>query len=54
MNFSENELPRKDRTASFLTYDEASKRVLKFQAILARFLKCSPQMTGQISFKFDL
>ena len=32
MNFSENELPRKDRTSSFLTYDEAGKRVLKFQA----------------------
>ena len=32
MNFSENELPRKDRTSSFLTYGEAGKRVLKFRA----------------------
>ena len=33
MNFgSENELPRKDHTSSFLTYGEAVKRVLKFQA----------------------
>ena len=32
MNFSENELPRKDCTSSFLTYGEAGKRVLKFQA----------------------
>ena len=32
MNFSENELPRKDRTSSFLTYGEAGKRVLNFQA----------------------
>ena len=32
MNFSENELPRKDRTSSFLTYGEAGKRVLKFLA----------------------
>ena len=31
MNFWENELPRKDRTSSFLPY-EADKRVLKFQA----------------------
>ena len=32
MNFSENELARKDRTSSFLTYGEAGKRVVKFQA----------------------
>ena len=32
MNFSENELPRKDRRSSFLTYGEAGERVLKFQA----------------------
>ena len=32
MNFSENELPRKDRTSSFLAYGGAGKRVLKFQA----------------------
>ena len=53
MNFSENELPRKDRTSSFLTYGEAGKRVLKFQANFSRFSKYSSQMTGQISFKFD-
>ena len=28
----DNELPRKDHTSSFLTYGEAGKRVLKFQA----------------------
>ena len=32
MNFSENELPRKDRTSFFLPFGEAGKRVLKFQA----------------------
>ena len=32
MNFSENELPRKDRTSSCLTHGKAGKRVLKFQA----------------------
>ena len=32
MNFSENKLPRKDRTSSFLTYGEAGNRVPKFQA----------------------
>ena len=32
MNFSENELPWKDRTSSFLPYSEAGKRVVKFQA----------------------
>ena len=30
--FPENKLPREDRTSSFLTYGEAGKRVLKFQA----------------------
>ena len=32
MNSSVNELPRRDRTSSFLPYVEASKRELKFQA----------------------
>ena len=32
MNFSENELHRKDRTSSFLAYGKAGKRVLEFQA----------------------
>ena len=31
MNSSVNELPRRDRTSSFLPYDEADKRELKFQ-----------------------
>ena len=32
MNSSVNELPRRDRTSSFLPYGEAGKRELKFQA----------------------
>ena len=32
MNSSVNELPRRDRTSSFLPYVEAGKRELKFQA----------------------
>ena len=32
MNFIKIELPRKDRTSSFLAYGEAGKRELKFQA----------------------
>ena len=32
MNSSVNELPRRDRTSSFLPYGETVKRVLKFQA----------------------
>ena len=32
MNFSVNELPRRDRTSSFLPYGEAGKREVKFQA----------------------
>ena len=32
MNSSVNELPRRDRTLSFLPYDEAGKLELKFQA----------------------
>ena len=32
MNSSENELPRKDCTSSFLPYGEAGKRELTFQA----------------------
>ena len=37
MNFSENELLRKDRTSSFLAYGEVGKRVLKFQAHFSDF-----------------
>ena len=32
MIFSKNELPRKDRTSSFLPYGEAGKQVLQFEA----------------------
>ena len=32
MNSSVNELPRRDRTSSFLPYGEAGRRQLKFQA----------------------
>ena len=32
MNSSVNELPRRDRTSSFLPYGEAGKGELKFQA----------------------
>ena len=32
MNFSVNELPRRDHTSSFLPYVEAGKRELKLQA----------------------
>ena len=54
MNYSENELLRKDGTPSFLSYGEAGKRVLKFQANFSKVSsKCFPQMTGQITFKFD-
>ena len=31
MNSSVDELPRRDRTSSFLSYGEAGKRELKFQ-----------------------
>ena len=36
MNFSENELLRKDHTSSFLAYGEAEKHVLKFQVTLSK------------------
>ena len=35
MNSSVNELPRRDRTSSFLPYGEAGKRELKFRAIFS-------------------
>ena len=41
MNFSENELFRKDCISSFLTYGEAGKRVLKFQANFSEVSKGS-------------
>ena len=49
MNFSEKKLLRKDRKSSVLVCGEAGER----KQILARFPKCSPQMTGQITFKLD-
>ena len=46
MNFSENELPRKDRTSPFLTYGEAGKRVLKFQANISEVFEVLSSKDG--------
>ena len=44
-----------ERTAHhpFCHMERQLSECLSFKQILARFLKCSPQMTGQILFKFD-
>ena len=39
MNSSVNELPRRDRTSSFLPYGEAGKRELKFQVNFSEVLE---------------
>ena len=46
MNFSENELPRKDRTSSFLTYSEAGKRMLKLQANISKVFEALSSNDG--------
>ena len=53
MNSSVNELPRGDRTSSFLPYGETVKRVLKFQANFSEVFEVLSSNDGQILFKFD-
>ena len=47
MNSSVNELPRRDRTSSFLPYGEAGKRGLKFQATLSEVFEVLSLNDGQ-------
>ena len=54
MNFSENELFRKDQTSSFLAYGGADKRVLEFPANCSEFSKCTPQNDGSNSIQIQL
>ena len=54
MNFTENELPRKDRTSSFLTSGEAGKRVLKFQANICEVFEVLSSNDGSNSIQIRL
>ena len=47
MNSSVNELPRRDRTSSFLPYGEVGKRELKFQATLSEVFEVLSLNDGQ-------